>query len=368
MSDIVVPFADLQRAYEALRPEIDDRIREVTSSGNYILGEYVAAFEQAAAEYLGVKHTIAVASGTDALHLAIVAAGIGPGHEVITTPFTFAATVEAIEYTGARPVLVDIDPDTFNIDANLIEGAVTSQTRAILPVHLFGLPANMEQIMDLAERHGILVIEDCAQCFGAAIDGQATGSFGHAGAFSFYPTKTMGCLGDGGLISTNDPALNRRLGELRNHGISDQGEHVTLGFNSRLDELQAAVLQIKLTHIDETNERRRQIAAHYDSVLTDAVAKTPRSSPGVHHVYAYYTILVDDRDTLRAQLRDAEIATALYYPKPLHKHVHFSTTCRFGPLNIAEQVAQQCVSLPIFPEMNDDEVDYVASTTAALLA
>ncbi len=368
MSDIVVPFADLQRAYKSFRPEIDDRIREVASSGNYILGEYVAAFEQAAAEYLSVKHTIAVASGTDALHLALVAAGIGPGHEVITTPFTFAATVEAIEYTGARPVLVDIDPDTLNIDANLIEDAVTPQTRAILPVHLFGMPANMEQIMDLAERHGVLVVEDCAQCFGAAIDGQATGSFGHAGAFSFYPTKTMGCLGDGGLISTNDPALNRRLGELRNHGISDKGEHVTLGFNSRLDEIQAAVLQIKLTHINETNERRRQIAAHYDSVLTDAVAKTPRSSPSVHHVYAYYTILVDDRDTLRAQLRDAEIATALYYPKPLHKHVHFSTTCRFGPLNIAEQVAQQCVSLPIFPEMNDDEVDYVASTTAALLA
>ena len=367
MSDVVVPFADLQRAYEVLKPEIDDRIREVAGSGYYILGECIAAFEQAAAEYLGVKHTIAVASGTDALHLIIVAAGIGPGHEVITTPFTFAATVEAIEYTGARAVLVDIDPDTFNIDVNLIEHAVTPQTRAILPVHLFGLPANMKQIMDLAERHDVLVIEDCAQCFGAAIDGQVTGSFGHAGAFSFYPTKPLGCLGDGGLISTNDPALNRRLRELRNHGISEKDEHVTLGFNSRLDELQAAVLQIKLTRINEMNERRRQIAAHYNSMLSDARAKTPRPSHGVHHVYACYTILVDDRDTLRAQLRDAKIATALYYPKPLHKHMHFSTSCRFGPLNVAEQVAQKCVSLPIFPEMKDDEVDYVASTTAALL-
>ena len=367
MSDLVVPFTDLQRAYEAFKPQIDDRIREVAGSGKYILGEYIAAFEQATAEYLGVKHTIAVASGTDALHLAIVAAGIGPGHEVITTPFTFAATVEAIEYTGARVVLVDIDPDTFNIDANLIEDAVTPQTRAILPVHLFGLPANMQQIIDLAERHGILVIEDCAQCFGAAIDGQATGSFGHAGAFSFYPTKPLGCLGDGGLISTNDLTLNRRLRELRNHGISEQGEHVTLGFNSRLDELQAAVLQIKLPHINDMNERRRQIAAHYNSVLSDAGAKTPRPSHGVHHVYACYTILVDDRDTLRAQLRNAEIATALYYPKPLHQHVHFASTCRFGPLNVAEQIAQQCVSLPIFPEMKDDEVDYVASITADLL-
>ena len=178
----------------------------------------------------------------------------------------------------------------------------------------------------------------------------------------------MGCLGDGGMISTNDSDLNRRLRELRNHGISDEGEHINLGFNSRLDELQAAVLQIKLTCINELNERRRQIAAHYNAVLSDAGARTPGSSHGVHHGYAYYTILVDDRDTLRAQLGDADITTALYYPKPLHKHVHFSTACRFGTLDIAEQVAQQCVSLPMFPEMKDDEVDYVASTTAALLA
>jgi dTDP-4-amino-4,6-dideoxygalactose transaminase len=302
------------------------------------------------------------------LHLALAGLRVGPGDEVITTTFTFAATVEAIEYVGAQPVLVDIDANDYNIDANLLEDAITPKTRVIMPVHMFGLPADMRRIMEVAERHGVLVIEDCAQSFGAAIDGQATGSFGHAGAFSFYPTKCMGCLGDGGLISTNDPAMSRRFRELRNHGIGDKGEHVTLGFNSRLDELQAAVLQIKLARINEMNERRRQIAAHYDSVLSDAGAKTPRPSDGVHHVYGYYTILVDDRDTLRAQLRDAEIATALYYSKPLHKHVHFSTTCRFGPLNIAEQVAQKCISLPIFPEMTDDEVDYVASTTAALLA
>ena len=362
-----VPFLDLGRAYEVLAPEFDACMHEVARSGAYVLGKHVAAFEDAVAGYLGATYAVAVGSGTDALHLALAGLRIGPGDEVITTPFTFAATVEAIEYVGAQPVLVDIDANTYNIDANLLEDAITPKTRAIMPVHMFGLPADMRRIMDLAKSHGIFVIEDCAQCFGAAIDGRATGSFGHAGAFSFYPTKNMGCLGNGGLISTNDPALNRRLRALRNHGIGDKGEHVAVGFNSKLDELQAAVLQIKLARIDKMNERRRQIAAHYNSVLSGAGAKTPGQSHGVHHVYGYYTILVDDRDTLRAQLRDAEIATALYYPKPLHQHVHFSTTCRFGPLNIAEQVTQQCVSLPMFPEMKDDEVDYVASTTAALL-
>lgn len=362
-----IPFVDLGRAYEALAPELDARMREVARSGAYVLGRNVAALEDAAADYLGVAYTVAVGSGTDALHLGLAGLGIGPGDEVITTPFTFAATVEAIEYVGAQPVLVDIDADTYNIDANLLEDAITPKTRGIMPVHLFGLPADMRRIMDIAERHGVLVIEDCAQCFGATIDGKATGSFGHAGAFSFYPTKTMGCLGDGGLISTNDPDMSRRLMELRNHGIGDKGEHVTLGFNSRLDELQAAFLLSKLTRIREMNERRRQIAAHYNSVLSDEGVKTPTQSDGAYHVYGYYTILVDDRDKLRAQLRDAGIATALYYPKPLHKHVHFSAACRFGLLDVAEQVARQCVSLPIFPEMKDDEVDYVASTTAALL-
>lgn len=244
-----IPFVDLGRAYEALAPEFDARMREVARSGAYVLGRNVAALEDAAAEYLGVTHTVAVGSGTDALHLALVGLGIGPGDEVITTPFTFAATVEAIEYVGAQPVLVDIDADTYNIDANLLEDAITPKTRGIMPVHLFGLPADMRRIMDIAGRHGVSVIEDCAHCFGATIDGKATGSFGNAGAFSFYPTKTMGCLGDGGLISTNDPDMSRRLIELRNHGIGDNGEHVTLGFNSRLDELQAAFLLHKLTRI-----------------------------------------------------------------------------------------------------------------------
>lgn len=363
-----VPMVDLGRAYEALRPELDACMHEVARSGAYVLGKNVAALEDEVARYLGVAHAIAVGSGTDALHLALAGLGIGQGDEVVTTPFTFAATVEAIEYVGAQPVLVDIEEHSFNIDASLLEDAITPNTRAIIPIHMFGLPADMGRITDIAERHGLLVVEDCAQSFGAAIDDRAAGSFGHAGAFSFYPTKSMACLGDGGLISTNDPDLNRRLRELRNHGIGDQGEHVMLGYNSRLDELQAAILRIKLPHIDETNERRRQIAAHYNSVLSDTGAKTPTSTDSVRHVYGYYTLLADDRDTLRAQLRDAGISTALYYAKPLHRHAHFSTSCRFGALDIAERVARQCLSLPVFPEMTDDEVDYVASTTAAMLA
>ncbi len=363
-----VPFVNLTRAYEALAAELDPCIQEVAHSGIYLRGKNVAAFEHTASEYLGSKYAVAVGSGTDALHLALAALEIGPGDEVITTTFTFAATVEAIEYVGAQPVLVDIDANAFNIDANLLEDAITPKTRAIMPVHLFGLPADMRHIMDIAEHHDVSVIEDCAHSFGAAIDGQITGSFGHAGAFSFYPTKPLGCLGDGGLISTNDPAMNRCLRKLRNHGIGDKGEHIMLGFNSRLDEIQAAVLRVKLARINKMNERRRQIAAQYHSALSDTGAQIQTLSDDVHHAYGYYTILVEDRDALQMQLRDAEIETALYYSKPLHNHVHFSTTCRFGTLNVSEEVAQKCISLPIYPEMTDDEVDYVALTTAALLA
>jgi dTDP-4-amino-4,6-dideoxygalactose transaminase len=363
-----IPPLDLGRAYALHAEEIDARLQEVARSGAYILGKNVAALEEAVADYLGTRHAVAVGSGTDALHLAVAGLGIGPGDEVITTPFTFAATVEAIEYVGAQPVLVDIDPDSYNMDADLLEGAMTSRTRGIIPVHMFGQAADMAAIMDIAGRRDILLIEDCAQSFGATIGGRAAGSFGHAGAFSFYPTKVLACLGDGGMISTNDPDLDRRLRELRNHGIGERGEHVALGFNSRLDELQATVLRVRLEHIDEMNERRRQIAVHYNSVLSASAAKVPLTPDRERHVYGYYTILVEDRDGLRARLADAGISTAIYYPKPLHLHAHFAATCRFDTLKVAERVAERCISLPIFPEMTDDEVDYVASTTAALLS
>lgn len=362
-----VPFLDLGRAYEELAAEYDACMLEVARSGAYVLGENVTALENGVASYLGVNHAVAVGSGTDALHLALAGLGIGPGDEAVTSPFTFAATVEAIEYVGAQPVFVDIDADSFNIDADLMEGVITEKTRAIIPVHMFGLPADMRSIMRIAAQHNLAVVEDCAQSFGATIDRQRVGSIGSAGAHSFYPTKTMGCLGDGGMISTDDHDLDHRLRELRNHGIGDGGEHVRLGYNSRLDDLQAAILRIKLERIDASNDRRRHIASHYNSVLSAAGAKTPTAPDGAHHVYGYYTIIVDDRDNLRRRLGQAGVATALYYPKPLHKHAHFSTTCRFETLEVAERSAARCLSLPVFPEMTDDEVDYVATTTAAAL-
>jgi dTDP-4-amino-4,6-dideoxygalactose transaminase len=362
-----VPFVDLKRAYAALGSEFDHHILQVAKSGAYVMGKNVAALETAAAEYLGVNHTVAVGSGTDALHLAMAALGIGRDDEVITTSFTFAATVEAIQYVGATAVLVDIDRESMNIDAGLIDNAVTPRTRAILPVHLFGQPADMNRIMTIAEIRGLAVIEDCAQCFGASADGSVAGSFGDAGAFSFYPTKTLGCFGDGGMIATNDTETDRRLRGLRNHGFSDKGEHVTLGFNSRLDELQAAVLRVKLPLTDAMNERRRHIARHYNSVLSEAGVNVPQPGDGIQHVYGNYTICVSNRDTLRKRLREAGIATAVYYDKPLHQHPYFSNTCRFTELPIAERLARQCISLPIFPEMTDAEVDYVATTTARLL-
>lgn len=362
-----IPFLDLARAYEAHAEEFDACMRDVARSGHYVLGPNVSALEEAAAEYLGVKHALACGSGTDALHLALAGLEIGPGDEVITSPFTFAATVEAIEYVGAQPVLVDVHADSYNIEPPLIADAITDKTRAVLPVHMFGLSADMQPIMDIAEDNGLAVIEDCAQSFGATLDGDRVGSIGSAGAHSFYPTKTMGCLGDGGLVSTNDADVDARMRELRNHGIGAGGEHVRLGFNSRLDEIQAAILRIKLQHIDACNDRRRQIATHYNEVLSAAGAKTPTEFDGARHVYGYYTIIVDDRDALRGKLGEAGVATALYYPKPLHKHMHFSGTCRCGDLPVAERVAGGCLSLPIFPEMTDEEFEFVATTVAAAL-
>jgi len=361
-----VPFVDLARSYREHAKAFDAAINDVVHSGTYILGANVAALEAAAAEYLGTKYSVAVNSGTDALHLALAAVGIGAGDEVITSPFTFAATVEAIEYIGATPVLVDIDRESYNIDPGLVEAAVTPATRAIMPVHMFGLPADMGAVTDIARKHELLVVEDCAQSFGAALDGRRVGSLGNAGAHSFYPTKTMGCLGDGGLVSTDDADVDRRLRELRNHGIGPGGEHVCLGYNSRLDEIQAAILRIKLGHIDANNDRRRAIAGRYNEALSAAGARTP-SAGAERHVYGYYTIVVEDRDALRARLGDAGVGSAIYYPKPLHRHAHFSGTCRYGALPVAEEVASGCLSLPIFPEMTEEEVDFVATTAAAAL-
>ena len=363
-----VPFLDLARSYAAIADEADACLQDVATSGAYVLGPNVRALESEVADYLGVTHGVGVNSGTDALHVALAAIGIGPGDEVITTPFTFAATIEAIQYHGAQAVLVDIDPDRYNIDPQAIEAAITERTRAVIPVHMFGLPADMEPIMSIARRHNLRVVEDCAQAFGAAIDDRPVGSFGDAGACSFYPTKTLCGIGDAGMVATGDAEIDGRMREIRNHGIGAGGEHVRLGYNSRLDEIQAAIIRIRLARIDAMNDRRRQIGQHYNEVLGAAGAKVPIVPEGYRHVFGYYTIMVDDRDSVRARLGEAGVATAIYYPKALHEHQHFSTTCRFENLEIASTVARSVLSLPVFPEMTDDEVDYVASTTAALLS
>lgn len=363
-----IPMVDLARGAQALGPELNEAMREVAESGAYVLGPGVTALEEEVAEYLGTSHAVGVASGTDALHLALAGLEIGCGAEVITTPFTFAATVEAIEYVDGKTVLVDIDPETYNIDPALIEAAITEHTQAIMPVHMFGQPADMDAVMAIADKHDLRVIEDCAQSFGASIGGKMAGGIGDAGALSFYPTKTLGGFGDGGMIAVKDEQVDARIRELRNHGIGAGGEHVRLGYNSRLDELQAAMLRLKFRNIDAMNERRAEIAAHYNSVLGSTSATVPSARDGLKHVYGYYTLLVDDRDGLRKALGDAGIGTAIYYARAVHENRYFARTCRHGELPVAERVASRCVSLPIFPEMTDDEVDYVASTTAALLS
>jgi dTDP-4-amino-4,6-dideoxygalactose transaminase len=318
-------------------------------------------------DYLGVAHAVGCNSGTDALHLALAGLGIGPGDEVITTPFTFAATVEAIEYVGATPVLVDIEQDSYNIDPGRIEEALTEHTRAVIPVHLFGLPADMKRIGELARRRDLRVVEDCAQSLGAQLDGRMAGSLGDAGALSFYPTKTLGGFGDGGMVVSDDAETAGRMRRLRAHGIGEGGEHVMLGYNSRLDEVQATVVRLKLQQLDAMNERRRTIAARYNAVLGAAGAVVPGAPARAHHVYGYYTILVDNRDAVREELGRRGVATALYYGKPLHRHRHFASVCRAHPMPVAERVAGRCLSLPIFPEMRDEEVEYVAATVAELV-
>ena len=356
----MIPMVDLKSQYRRLKTEIDQSIQEVLESTQFILGSNVQAFEKEAARYLGVKHTVTCASGTDALHLALRAAGIGEGDEVITSPFTFVATAEAICYVGATPVFVDIEPDTFNIDPWLIEAAITERTRVLLPVHLFGQPADMNAIMALANRYQLQVIEDCAQSFGAARGGVMAGSIGTAGAHSFFPSKNLGCYGDGGMVTTNDDAIAEQLRVLRNHGSHERYQHNVLGYNSRLDELQAAVLRVKLKHIDEFNRERRRVARSYSEKLRGVVTPPSEDSEAVH-VYHQYTLLSENRDAIMRTLQGQNIASAIYYPIPLHKQKAFAEQCRGLSLPVSELVASQCLSIPIHPDLREDEIEQIVS-------
>ena len=363
----MIPMVDLKTQYQNLKTEIDAELAGVLESTRFILGPNVHAFEQEAADYLGVKHAISCASGTDALHLALRAAGIGPGDEVITPAFTFIATAEAIRYVGATPVFVDIRPDTFNLDVKQVAAAITERTRALLPVHLFGQPADMPALMKLAKEHGLPVIEDCAQSFGAAIDGRMTGGIGLAGCHSFFPSKNLGAYGDGGMVTTNDDALAEHLRSLRNHGSKVRYHHDEIGYNSRLDEMQAAILRVKLRHIDEFNQGRRRAAHAYSEVLKAVV--TPPAEDGLGtHVYHQYTLLSDRRDDIQQALQAADIACAIYYPIPLHRQKVFAEDCADLSLPVTEEVCRRCLSLPIFPELTDAQIETVVSTIGKVFA
>ncbi len=363
----MIPMVDLKVQLQRLRPEIDAALSDVLDNTHFILGPNVQAFEQEAAEYLGVRHAIGCASGTDALHLALLAAGIGPGDEVITPAFTFIATAEAIRYVGARPVFVDIEPDTFNLDVAAVEAAISPKTRAILPVHLFGQPADMPALMELARQHDLLVIEDCAQSFGADIDGRMTGGIGLAGCHSFFPSKNLGAYGDGGMVTTNDDTVAEQVRILRNHGSKVRYYHDVIGYNSRLDEMQAAILRVKLKHIDEFNQGRRRAAHAYSEALKDVVTPPHENGQGTH-VYHQYTLLSDRRDAIQQALQAADIACAVYYPVPLHQQKVFAEDCAGLRLPVTEEVSRRCLSLPIFPELTDEQITRIVETIRGALA
>jgi len=360
----MIPMVDLKAQYDDIKEEIDRCLQEVLGSCAFILGPNVQAFEREVSAYLGVAHAIGVASGTDALHLALRASGIGPGDEVITSPFTFIATAEAIRYVGATPVFVDIDPRTFNLMPDAVEAAVTSRTRAVMPVHLFGQPADLKAIGSLCERRGLKMIEDCAQSFGATIDGRQTGSIGDSAGFSFFPSKNLGCYGDGGLVTTNCDAIAEHVRVLRNHGSQVRYYHQEIGYNSRLDELQAAILRVKLRHIDQYNQNRRRVAHRYSELLSDLPLETPVEDGIGRHVYHQYTLLSDRRDAIMAALQAVGIACAVYYPVPLHRQQAFAAECAGVNLPAADAVAARCLSLPIYPELGEADMQRVVSVIA----
>jgi len=357
-----IPILDLQGQYRAHKDEIDAAILGVVESGHFVLGPNVKTLESELAAYVGCRHAVGVASGTDALQLALVALGIGPGDEVITTPFTFIATASTISHTGATPVFVDIDPSTFNLNPALVEAAITPRTRASVPVHLFGQMVEMAPILELARRHGLQVIEDAAQAIGAEENGQRAGSLGDAACFSFYPTKNLGAYGDGGMVMTNDPNLAERIDMLRRQGSKKKYHNEVLGFNSRLDEIQAAVLRVKLRYLDEWAAGRQRVARRYGELLPGLPVQTPYERPGTRHVYHQYTIRAPRRDELQANLKEQGIGTMLYYPVPLHRlPLYAELGYNEGSLPESERAASEVISLPMYPEMTDEQVQEIAS-------
>lgn len=370
-SDVVQPlfeFLDLKAQFALIRDEVMAAVTRVMESQHFILGPEVARFEEEIAAKLGTAHAVGCASGTDALILALLAAGIGPGDEVITTPFSFVATAGSVAYVGAKPVFVDIDPVSFNIDSRQIEAAITPKTRAILPVHLFGLPADLDPILAIARANKLFVIEDAAQAIGARYRGRSVGTLGDFGCFSFFPSKNLGAAGDGGLVTTNDSAMAERLRMLRVHGSKQKYLHEILGTNSRLDALQAAVLHVKLGHLDRWEGGRADRAERYRR-LSEAKGLTPFLRPpqippdGFHHVYNQFTVRAQRRDDLKAFLRNRGIPSEIYYPQCLHLQDAFRYLgYGHGDLPAAESASREVLSLPVFPELTDAQQDVVVES------
>jgi dTDP-4-amino-4,6-dideoxygalactose transaminase len=362
-----IPMVDLKQQFSSIKDDVVQGLLDVLDTTRFVLGPHGEALEQEIAAYCGVRHAFGVASGTDALHLALRAAGIGPGDEVITTAFTFIATAEAIAYVGATPVFVDIDPATFNIDVSKIEGAITPRTRAVIPVHLYGQPADLAPLVVLCKSRGLRIIEDCAQSFGATYQDRMTGSWGDAGCFSFFPSKNLGCYGDGGMIITNDDELAQQVQMLRNHGSRERYYHAVIGYNSRLDDMQAVILRTKLKHIDTYNRLRRENAAHYNARLANSAVTVPFEDGKGMHVFHQYTIRVQDRERVQKALAAEGIASAIYYPVPLHRQEVFISDCAGVSLPVTDQAASEVLSLPMYPELIEEQIDRVCQTLLSAL-
>jgi dTDP-4-amino-4,6-dideoxygalactose transaminase len=363
-----LPLVDLQAQHQALRPELEAALLRVLDRGAFVLGEEVAAFEEEFAAFCGSAHAVAVSSGTSALHLALLAAGVGPGDEVVTVPFTFFATAAAIRYVGARPVFADIDPVSFTLDPERLAAAITRRTKAVLPVHLYGQTADMEAIGEVAERHGLVVIEDAAQAHGAEQGGRRAGTLGAFGCFSFYPTKNLGALGEGGLVTTDSAEGAGLLRVLRDQGQERKYEHARVGFNARMDAFQGAVLRVKLRHLPAWTEARRARAAAYGKALEGSGVAPPVELPGRRHVYHLYTVRTRERERLREGLAARGIATGIHYPIPLHLQAALADLGHLrGDFPEAEAAAREVMSLPLYPELPEDAPERVGAAIREVL-
>lgn len=356
----MIPYLDLRKQYLSIKEEVDRAVLSVLESGQFVLGREVEAFEQEFAAYCGTRFAVGLNSGTSALHLALLAAGIGPGDEVITVPFTFVATVAAILYTGAKPVLVDVDPTTFNMDPKRLEAAVTPRTKALLPVHLYGQMADMDPILELARKKGIRVIEDAAQAHGAEYKGKRAGSVGDLGCFSFYPGKNLGAYGEGGAVTTNDAALAKTLRMLRDWGAEHKYHHELRGFNFRMESIQGAILRVKLCHLEDWTLSRREKAAYYDRVLQGSKVETPKVGLSYRHVYHIYAVQTGDRENLDSHLKERGIQTNIHYPIPVHLQKAYSDlSYHEGDFPVTETLSRRVLSLPLYPELTHQDMDEV---------